>query len=212
MQADMKTLAIDSALEVTAPPAGAGAPARKSARDRIFETAREMFYRRGIRAVGVESIAALAGATKMSLYRNFPSKDHLIAEVLKEQSREGWIWWDEVVGAFDTPREKLEGLFDAFACKSSGEEAQGCALCNAAVELHEPDHPAFLVAPQHKRETLRRLNELSRAAGARDDELGDGLMLLLEGSYMSRVTLMGDGPARMLPRAARALIREHLDH
>jgi AcrR family transcriptional regulator len=205
----MRTVVMDSALDVTAPIVEA--PARKSARDRIFETAREMFYRRGIRAVGVESIAAVAGATKMSLYRNFPSKDHLIAEVLKEQSREGWIWWDEVVAAFDTPREKLEGLFEAFACKSSGEEAQGCALCNAAVELHEPDHPAFLVAQQHKRETLRRLNELSRAAGAQDDELGEGLMLLLEGSYMARVTLSGDGPARMLPRAARALIRDHLD-
>ena len=185
--------------------------ARKPARDRIFETAREMFYRKGIRAVGVESIANEAGATKMSLYRNFPSKDELVAEVLRQQSREGWDWWDEVVGRFATPRAKLEGLFDAFA-EMAQDDDQGCALCNAAVELHEPDHPAFLVAQQHKRETLRRLNELSRAAGARDDELGDGLMLLLEGSYMSRVTLMGDGPARMLPRAARALIRDHLDH
>ncbi|KRB40193.1 MAG: TetR/AcrR family transcriptional regulator [Pseudomonadota bacterium] len=207
----MKTLGRDSAPGVPAVSAEPAEPSRRPARDRIFETARDMFYRRGIRAVGVESIAAEAGATKMSLYRNFPSKDQLVAEVLREQSREGWAWWDEVVAAFDTPREKLEGLFEAFANKSSGEEAQGCALCNAAVELHEPDHPAFLVAQEHKRETHRRLIEMSRAAGAQDDELGDGLMLLLEGSYMARVTLSNDGPARMLPRTARALIREYLD-
>lgn len=206
----MKTLGRDTALKVPALAAMATEPSRTPARDRIFDTARAMFYRHGIRAVGVESIAAEAGATKMSLYRNFPSKDHLIAEVLKAQSREGWIWWDEVIAAFDTPREKLEGLFEAFASKSSGEEAQGCALCNAAVELHEPDHPAFLVAQQHKRETHRRLIELSREAGAQNDDLGDGLMLLLEGSYMMRVTLSTEGPAQMLPRAARALIGAHL--
>jgi AcrR family transcriptional regulator len=185
---------------------------RKPARDRIFETARDMFYRKGIRAVGVESIAAEAGATKMSLYRNFPSKDELVAEVLREQSREGWEWWDEVTGAYDTPRAKLEGLFEALGAKSVDEETHGCALCNAAIELHEVDHPARLVAQDHKRETHRRLIELARAAGAKDDELGDGLMLLLEGAYMARVTLSNDGPVRMLARTAKALIREHLDH
>jgi AcrR family transcriptional regulator len=185
---------------------------RRPARDRIFETARDMFYRKGIRAVGVETIAAEAGATKMSLYRNFPSKDELVAEVLREQSRESWEWWDEVVGRYQAPRAKLEGLFDAFAEKSDASEEHGCALCNAAVELHEPDHPAFLVAKEHKQETHRRLVQLSHAAGAKNDELGDSLMLLLEGSYMARVTLANDGPSRMLPRAARALIREHLDH
>ncbi|HEY9236830.1 MULTISPECIES: TetR/AcrR family transcriptional regulator [Phenylobacterium] len=185
---------------------------RRPARDRIFETARDMFYRKGIRAVGVESIAAEAGATKMSLYRNFPSKDELVAAVLRQQSCESWAWWDEVVGRYDTPRAKLEGLFDAFAEKSDTDEEHGCALCNAAVELHEPDHPAFLVAKAHKQETHRRLIELSRAAGAKSDELGDSLMLLLEGSHMARVTLAKDAPARMLPRAARALMREYLDH
>lgn len=191
-------------------PAAVAETSRRPARDRIFETARDMFYKKGIRAVGVESIAAEAGATKMSLYRNFPSKDELVAEVLREQSREGWAWWDEVMARYETPREKLEGLFDAFDIKSEEGEEGGCALCNAAVELHEPDHPAFLVAQEHKRETHRRLVELAREAGAPDDELGDGLMLLLEGSNMARITL-GQGPSRMLPKTARALIRAHLD-
>mgnify|MGYP000032273884 CR=1 FL=1 len=193
--------------------AAAGADkSRRPARDRIFETARDMFYRKGIRAVGVESIAAEAGATKMSLYRNFPSKDELVAEVLREQSREAWEWWDEVTAPFDTPRAKLECLFEALGAKSIAEESHGCAICNAAIELHEPDHPARLVAQEHKLETHQRLKDLARAAGAKDDELGDGLMLLLEGAYMARVTLSNDGPAKMLPRTARALIREYLDH
>jgi AcrR family transcriptional regulator len=184
---------------------------RKPARDRIFETARDMFYRRGIRAVGVESIAAEAGATKMSLYRNFPSKDELVAECLREQSKEGLEWWDEIVANHETPRARLEALFQAFADKSV-EDDQGCAICNASIELHEPEHPARIVAHEHKREMLRRLVELSQQAGAKDDELGEGLMLLLEGAFMARVTLSNDGPVRALARTARALIREHLDH
>lgn len=197
---------------VAAPAEPAGEKSRKPARDRIFETARDMFYRKGIRAVGVETIAAEAGATKMSLYRNFPSKDELVAEVLREQSRESWEWWDAIVAAHDDPREKIVALFQAIADKSMDEESYGCALCNAAVEIHEPDHPARLVAQEHKDETHRRLIELAKAAGARDDELGDSLMLLLEGAYMARVTLSNQSPVRNLARTARALLREHLDH
>ncbi len=184
---------------------------KKPARDRIFETARDMFYRRGIRAVGVESIAAEAGATKMSLYRNFPSKDELVAEVLREQSREGWEWWDEVLAKYDDPREKIVGLFEALSAKAFDDEAYGCALCNAAVEIHEPDHPGRIVAQEHKRESHRRLLALAKAAGAQDDELGDGLMLLLEGAYMARVTLSNDGPVRNLGKTVKALVRAHLD-
>ena len=72
------------------------AVSKRPARDRIFETARELFYQHGIRAVGVETIASEADATKMTLYRNFPSKDELVAEVLREQERDYWAWWEEV--------------------------------------------------------------------------------------------------------------------
>ena len=120
----MTTLGRTSGPDVPAAPAEPAEPSRRPARDRIFETARDMFYRRGRRAVGVDSIAAEAGATTKSLYRHVPSKDQLVAEVLREQSREGWVWWDEVIAAFDTPREKLEGLFEAFASNSTSPRAK----------------------------------------------------------------------------------------
>ncbi len=66
-------------------------------RDRIFEVACELFYRHGIRAVGVDAIASEAGTNKMSFYRSFASKDQLVAEYLREQEREGWEWWDEIM-------------------------------------------------------------------------------------------------------------------
>ena len=185
---------------------------KRPARDRIFETAKEMFYEHGIRAVGVEAIAAEADATKMTLYRNFPSKDELVAEVLRDQVRDYAAWWNEALsGCSECPREKLEAVFDSFANKACVTNTYGCPLANAAVELHEPDNPARIVSVDHKREVHRRLAELCTAAGAKDDELADGLMMLMEGAYTARLTLGADGPGRSVARAARALIREYLD-
>lgn len=195
------------------PEACPGAPvSKRPARDRIFETARELFYQHGIRAVGVETIAAEADATKMTLYRNFPSKDELVAEVLREQEREYWAWWEEVTARCCTdPRAQLEAIFDAFETKACDKDVHGCPLSNAAIELHEAEHPAQVVSVNYKKELHRRLTELCRAAGARDDDLADALMLLMEGAYISRVTLGVAGPVRAVSRSARALIKAHLD-
>ena len=57
----------------------------------------------------------------------FVPQSTALIEVLREQSREGWAWCDEIVGRFDTPRAQLEGLFDAFAERSESSEAHGCA-------------------------------------------------------------------------------------
>lgn len=190
-----------------------GAPvSKRPARDRIFETARELFYQHGIRAVGVETIASEAEATKMTLYRNFPSKDELVAEVLREQEREYWAWWEGVTACCcGAPRAQLEAIFDAFETKACNTDVHGCPLSNAAIELHEENHPAQVVSVNYKKELHRRLTELARGAGAKDDDLADALMLLMEGAYISRVTLGVSGPVKAVSRSARALIKLHLD-
>ena len=66
----------------SAAPAAASATPR--AADRIRQTARDLFYREGIRAVGVDEIVTRAGVTKPSLYRSFPSKDELAAAYLRD--------------------------------------------------------------------------------------------------------------------------------
>jgi AcrR family transcriptional regulator len=148
----------------------------------------------------------------MTLYRNFPSKDELVAEVLREQERDYWIWWDEVTGrTCGDPRAQLEAIFDAFETKACDADVHGCPLSNAAIELHEVDHPAQKVSVAFKQQLHRRLMGLCRQAGAPDDDLADGLMLLMEGSCTARVTLGPDGPVRAVARVGRALIRSHLD-
>ena len=182
---------------------------RPRVRDRIMQTARDLFYRRGIRAVGVDTIACEAGTNKMSFYRCFGSKGELVAEYLRGQEREAWAWWDETVAAHaGNPRAQVEALFAAQVQKTCKRESRGCALANASVEIYEPDHPARPVVEQFKAEMRRRFRELARSIGARDaDALGDALMLLWEGSYLTRLAFQGQhGPAENATKAAHSLI------
>lgn len=185
---------------------------RRSARDRIFTAARELFYRQGIRAVGVESIAQEAGTTKMSLYRAFESKDELVTECLREAERDAWEWWETTVAPHaDDPRAAVLALVDGLAAKAKTCEKRGCAIGNAAVELTDDAHPAREVVVAYNREKRRRLRALCKAMGAREPELlADGLHLLMDGAYLSRLSLGAGGPNASLRRAAESLIDAQL--
>jgi AcrR family transcriptional regulator len=199
MNADFAHLCADEAQAETAGSAG----------KRIFNAARELFYRQGIRAVGVEAIAAAAGTTKMSLYRNFASKDALVAAVLRDEDQEFWTWWDSVIAPFEgQPRKQIEQLFRAFetvACED--ESCRGCPIANASVEIIEDEHPGRKVVLEHHEEMLRRLRELAAEMGARDpDRLGDALMLLMGGSFVARLVFDGLGPVESVADIARVLL------
>jgi AcrR family transcriptional regulator len=182
-------------------------------RDRIMQTASDLFYRRGIRAVGVDTIASEAGTNKMSFYRSFASKDELVAEYLRAEEREAWRWWDETLAAHaGNPRMQVESLFDVLVKNTCADGSRGCALANAAVEITEPDHPARPVVEKYKGEMRRRFRQLAREMDAREPAaLGDSLMLLWEGSYLTRLTLGQHGPVQGAAKAARALIAAYTD-
>jgi AcrR family transcriptional regulator len=178
-------------------------------RDRIMTTARELFYRRGIRAVGVDTIACEAGTNKMSFYRCFGSKDELVAEYLRGQASDVWERWEKTIAPHaGNPRAQVGALFDLLVTNTCKAESRGCSLANAAVEISDPDHPARAVVEEFKGEINRRFREMARDMGAREpDELGDSLMLLWEGSFLTRLTFKGQhGPAESAAKAARSLM------
>jgi len=185
---------------------------RPSARRRIFETASELFYRRGIRAVGVETIAAEADTTKMSLYRNFPSKDDLVAEWLRDHDTHFWQAWDAMSQKYPSePRRQLKAAFALLAKHVADPKARGCPMANAAVEITEKDHPARKVIETHKAKLRSRLAEMCAQMKVREPRLlADQLFLLMEGAQVTTQTLGANGPARNVARAAQMLIDSHL--
>jgi AcrR family transcriptional regulator len=109
---------------------------RISPRERILSTASDLFYRHGIRAVGVETIAEIAETNKMTLYRHFPSKDQLVAAYLERLAERAKSSWDRLEADHpgDPPAQLRAWLKDMAARLASGNE-RGCPLANAAVEL-----------------------------------------------------------------------------
>lgn len=176
------------------------------AADKIRRTARELFYREGIRAVGVDEIVAQAGVTKPSLYRTYRSKDELTAAVLMESAESFWSYFDAAVGAHPgDPRAQLMAFFEALSKRSSREDYRGCPLTNALVEYPRRDHPARITSQDHKDDLRRRLKAMALEMGA-DEALGDALLLLVEGVYVTSQAFDGDRPSAQAAAAAAALI------
>ena len=59
-------------------------------RERILETASALFYKQGVRAVGVDLVVEKAGVAKTSLYRHFGTKDDLVAAFLEREDQDFW--------------------------------------------------------------------------------------------------------------------------
>lgn len=176
-------------------------------RERILETARDLFHRNGIRAVGVDAIAEAAGTNKMTLYRHFGSKDDLVAECLRSVACEGDATWRDLEARYPGDRKgQLRGWIEhAAACVAA--DSRGCDLANAAVELTEPDHPARRVVEEFKKQHRDRLVALCREAGiAQPELLADALWLLVEGARVSRQSIGQNGPGDRFSALAQAVI------
>src|SRR5689334_1874225 len=144
---------------------------RRSARERILATAAELFYREGIRAVGIDTIIARSGVAKMSLYRNFASKDELVVAFLEEADRLYWERWDRAMAEHATePHRQVADLFAMLARRLASPLYRGCPFINTATEFPDPAHPARAVCRAHKLQLGARLLDLSRRLGAREPE------------------------------------------
>ncbi|GLQ90674.1 TetR/AcrR family transcriptional regulator [Dyella flagellata] len=192
----------------TKPKPQSATEAPRRAADRIRDTAFDLFYREGIRAVGVEEIVSQAGVTKPSLYRAFESKDELIAAYLRDYNHRFCERFEAPAAEHpDDPKQHLLAYLDRLAQRASHDGYRGCGLTNALIEYPEPEHPAHRVAQESKQQLRERLREMCRGMGARDpDELADGLLLLLEGTYVSGQAFGEGGPAHVLGVIARRLI------
>ncbi len=181
-------------------------------RERIIAVARDLFYRHGIRAVGVEAIAEAAGTNKMTLYRHFDSKDQLVAEYLRGLAAEKGDVWAALEAAHPgDPRAQLQAWLVEVANNVSDPKSRGCALANAAVELPEKGHPARCVIEQCKQSSREGLATLCRRAGVEQPELlADQLFMLLEGAMVCTQSTGHEGPARHFIEAGRAIVAAHL--
>src|SRR5262245_11307704 len=163
------------------------ANATESVRDRILNTARELFYRDGARAVGVDTVVAQSGVAKTSLYRWFPSKDALIVAVLEEEAKDRWAGWDRTAQQSDPePRALLSAQLRGIERFVTSPKYRGCPFMNVTVEFADPQHPARAVACGVMKELRRRVRAVVDQMGVRDPVvLTEQIVLLIDGAFSS---------------------------
>ena len=185
---------------------------RRSAADRLCDTATYLFYKRGIRAVGVDEIVTETGVTKPTLYRSYASKDDLIVVCLQKQIDDGNARWAATAARYpDDPLTELRAHLADFAAEIAAPEYRGCAATNAAVEFPDHNHPARQITDDCKASMRRRMGDLTRELPVQNPEgLADGLMMLLEGASSLRHTSGSQGPSATLVETAKMLLDAHL--
>ncbi len=181
-------------------------------RDRLIDTALELFNRDGYRATGIDKILAESGVAKMTLYNHFGSKDQLILAALKRRDARWREWFRHALARrAESPRGRLLAVFDALEEWFAQADFQGCMFMRAASEYGDCDHPIHAVAAEHQRLLLAQLRDLAAAAGAkRPAKLAREILLLVMGAI---VATQVNGPVdagKAAKKAAEVLIEEAL--
>lgn len=182
-----------------------------SGRERILRAAYEEFSRSGVKAVGVDSVIAKAGVAKMTLYRNFPSKDELVLAFL-ERREETWTYgWlaAAATGRGTTPRERLLAIFDVFGEWFASAEFEGCSFIRVLLETSDTGGPVLVASVQHLENIRAFLRGLAEEAGVDDaDAFARSWHILMKGSIIA--ALEGDtAAARRSQELGRLLLDSH---
>ena len=184
-----------------------------TARERILETAYDLFSRHGTRAVGVDTIVAESGVAKMTLYRNFTSKDALILAFLarrEERWTRAWLQ-AEVQRRADTPAERMLAIFDVFGQWFERNDFEGCSFINVMLEIDDRDSPVRQASVGHLaaiRGFVRELAEEARVPQAKADHVARQWHLLMKGSIVAAAE--GDHDAAARAKELGALLLERL--
>ena len=166
------------------------APAARAAtaRERIDDTAYELFSKRGVRGVGVDELVARSGVAKMTLYRHYPSKDQLALAFLRRRE-ELWTraWLQaEVERRATVPAERLLMIFDVFDRWFRRSDFEGCTFINVLLETDRKDHPVRIATVEHLAAIRAFLRGLAEQAGVRDaDDFARQWHILMKGSIVA---------------------------
>jgi AcrR family transcriptional regulator len=169
-------------------------------KERILETADRLFYLQGIRAIGVDTIAAEIGISKRTLYNHFPSKDALISAYLDRR-------FVRPPASDKPPVEQILGTFDSLERRFAAKDFRGCPFVNAVAEVGPESKPVRKIAVAFKESRRLWFRDLLLQIGVADPEgLATQLVLLVDGSIAQ--DLVRDEPkmARAAKEAAKTLL------
>jgi AcrR family transcriptional regulator len=170
-------------------------------KERILQTADKLFYLQGIRAIGVDTIAAEIGISKRTLYNHFPSKDALITAYLERR-------FVEPRASDRPPAEQILATFDSLERRFSAKDFRGCPFVNAVAELGAEDKSVRKIAVAFKESRRLWFRNLLDQLGVSDAEgLATQLAVLVDGCIAQDLVRNDPSMARAAKEAARVLLQ-----
>jgi AcrR family transcriptional regulator len=185
--------------------------ATPSARQRILDSAYELFARRGVRGVGIDEVIENAQVAKATLYRHFSSKDELVLAFLQQREQ---LWTKDWVEAEarrrgSTPEEQLLAIFDLFHEWFQKSDFEGCSFINTLLEMNDPENPLGRASAVHLENIRSILRTMAEETGLRDPEqFAHSWHILMKGSIVA--AREGDrDAARRAQAMGRQLIEQY---
>ena len=182
---------------------------KTQSRQQLLDTAAELFYRDGYRAVGVDALCAVSGVGKMTLYRHFATKEELIVTYLEQSNAQFWKWFEESTAAAKKPEDKIIAFFQAVEIRVQDSSCHGCPFLNSVVEFPDPGHPGHQMALANREAVRARFRELAAQAELPHPErLADHLLLLMDGAFMAARLYGSQNPGAQVSVAVQRLLEK----
>ena len=177
-------------------------------REKILHVASDLFHSRGINSTGVDTIVAVAGTTKMTLYKYFRSKEDLILEVLQKGHEDFQVWLNERLSLNSKqPADKIQKLLDFIEEWITSPDFRGMAFIKASAEFPNEESPVHKLTAEHAKEFRIYITGLAKEAGISDsDGLALQLSILIEGAMQAEQMKRGSGAIKYAKKAAKILI------
>ncbi|MFE0455177.1 TetR/AcrR family transcriptional regulator [Streptomyces sp. NPDC058914] len=180
-------------------------------RRHILEVAGDLFYTRGVRAVGMDLVISSAEVANATLYRQFATKDELVTAYLVTRNEHWWQRLREAASAAPDARARIKALFDLTRQDMAVPGYRGCATLNITSEFPDTNHPAHAAAIAHKTEVQGWLRDQLREAGDTDPEDTAGkLLVILDGAQVLAAALGTDAPGDHMIQLAEQLLTTRL--
>lgn len=185
---------------------------KESAKDRILQTASDLFYKEGIRAVGIDRIIEESGVAKASFYRNFATKDDLVVAFLEQRHLRSMERIEEARLRYPgEPYKQLLEVFRLLSVRMGEPDFRGCPFMNTTVEFPEKEHPGHDKAKMCRIEAWRAVRDMARAAGARDPEaLAKQLEIAYSGAVMTAYLYRSEDNGEHFLTIVKLLLTEHI--
>lgn len=181
-------------------------PAQRSPRERLIDTAAELFYDRGLPNVGINEVTESAGVARMTLYNNFESKEALALAAFERQAELRRTLVEKHLKRARTPSESIKAMFDLAERLATRRRFRGCAFINVAVQEPQPNGPMHALVHGHKDWIRANLRDIAECAGHKQPETAAQQLLALWDGAIVEAFIQGNVEPIRASRLAAAIL------